>query len=331
MKKIFLTLTAILAACTGWSEDRSPLFFSVHGGMGGTMSPGSFADTHDRPALFGGRLGYQSSEEWSFGAQVAQMTSDATVPTASKVDFTPVTVWAQRDFVWTRLWTPYLVGGVGFSRNSGGAPAASSRTGWTASVGAGLTFRLSDMQDLSVEAGVQQFADGSEQGQDVRLWTGIVSLRFILPESWVPMEPDVEISDADLEVPLVSDEPEPEELDPALLAQEEINRLQKEIDAKRFPAITFDTASAIVQATSFRSLDALGTILRRYPDAKIRIHGYADESTPAADRDPLALARAQVVGTYLTQNFYINENRLVFLGEPTPPPLRMVFETLPTH
>lgn len=331
MRKIFLALTAALAALAGWAEDRSPVFFSIHGGLGGTMSPGSFADTHDRPASFGGRLGYQSSEEWSFGAQLAQMTLDATVPTASQVDFTPVTVWAQRDFLWTRLWTPFVLGSVGFSRNSGGAPAASSRTGWTASVGAGLTFRLSDMQDLAVEAGVQQVANGSEQGQDVLLWTGLIGVRFFLPESWVPIEPDVEISDADLEIPLVSDEPEPEELDPALLAQEDINRLQNEIDANRFPPITFDPASAIVQATSFRSLDALGTILRRYPEAKIRIHGYADESMAAADRDPLALARAQVVGTYLTQNFHINETRLIFLGEPTPPPLRMVFETLPTR
>ena len=94
------------------------------------MSPGSFADTHDRPALFGGRLGYQTSDEWSFGAQVARVVIDANQPTASEVKLTPVTVWAQRDFLWTRLWTPYVLGGVGFSRNAGGGASASSRTGW---------------------------------------------------------------------------------------------------------------------------------------------------------------------------------------------------------
>ncbi len=331
MKKLILALTAALAISTGQAEDRSPVFFSVQGGLGGTMSPGTFSDTHDRPGLFSARLGYQSSEEWAFGAQVSRIGIEAKTSTANEVKFTPVTVWAQRDFLWTRLWTPYVLGSVGVSRNAGGSPADSSRTGWTASVGAGLTFRLSDMQDLSLETVVQQVANGSEQGEAVRLWGALVSFRFFLPESWVPMEPDVEISDADLEIPLVSDEPEPEELDPSLLAQEDINRLNREIDAKRFPPITFDEGSAIVQPASFRSLDALGTILRRYPEAKLRIHGYADESTAAADRDPLALARAQVVGTYLTQNFYINEARLVFLGEPAPPPLRMVFETLPTR
>jgi outer membrane protein OmpA-like peptidoglycan-associated protein len=296
------------------------------------MSPGSFADTHDRPALFGGRLGYQSSEEWSFGAQVAQMASDATVPTASEVDFTPVTVWAQRDFVWTRLWTPYVVGGVGFSRNSGGAPADSSRTGWTASVGAGLTFRLSDMQDLSVEAGVQQVADGSEQGQDVRLWTAngepeVYSCRKV----GFPWNPMWKFPTRIWKSRWSQTNPNRKSWTRPFWPKKRLTDCKRRSTPNGFPAITFDTASAIVQATSFRSLDALGTILRRYPDAKIRIHGYADESTPAADRDPLALARAQVVGTYLTQNFYINENRLVFLGEPTPPPLRMVFETLPTR
>lgn len=331
MKKRFLLITVVLISSGVRSEDRSPVFFSLHGGLGGAMGPRMFADSHKRPSLLGGRLGYQPTEEWSFGAQVTRIVCGAKTATGSEAKFMPVTVWAQRDFLWTRLWTPYVLGTAGFSRNSAGGSAGSSRTGWTAGVGAGMTFRLSDMQDLTLEAAVQEIADGTEQGQNVRLWTGQIGLKFALPESWVPMEPDVEISDADLEIPLVSDEPEPEELDPALLAQEDINRLEREIKSNRYPPITFDSASAIVQPASFRSLDALGTILRRYPETRLRIHGYADDATAAGERESLALARAQVVGTYLSQNFYISEARLVFMGEPTPPPLRMVFDTLPSR
>ncbi len=176
------------------------------------------------------------------------------------------------------------------------------------------------MQDLSFEVGARQFTRATQENKDLQLFDGALVLRFFLPGSWVPMKPAVEISDADLEIPLVADGPEEEELDPMLLAQEELSIFQKEIDAKRIPPIAFESGSAIPQTNSFVSLEMLGTILRRYPDVHVRIYGFADEGYPPENSEVLALARAQVVGTYLVQNFYINEARFLFLGLKPPSP-----------
>lgn len=149
----------------------------------------------------------------------------------------------------------------------------------------------------------------------------------------------MDISDADLEIPLVADEPDVD-LDPTLLAEEELNLLQKEIDDKNVPPITFDTGSPILQTPSFQALDALGAIFRRYPDVRVRIYGFVEEGYSKENAEALALARAQVVGTYIVQTFYLNEARFLYLGErprpPAPPgltppavPRRIEIEAIP--
>ncbi len=320
-------------------EESSPIFIAVQAGAGSASSSGG--GTFRNLALhLGGRMGYELSDRWSVGAQVSSYSLRYDTSPAQGVRLTPLSAWAERDFPWTRLWTPYIVGSLGMSRNKSDVNSANgSNTGWTAGLSLGLKLRLSDLEDLSIEAGGRQFARASADRKDVWLWEGGLVLRFFLPESWVPMKPSVDISDADLEIPLVSDEPEVE-LDPSLLAQEELNLLQKEIINKKMAPITFDSGSAILQTSSFEALDTLGALFRRYPDVRIRIYGFADEGTPKETIETLALARSQVVGTYVIKNFYLNEARFVFVGErpapaaapgapPSAPPRRIEFEAIP--
>ena len=303
------------------AEESSPISLGLQAGTGVPFSPSGFTDLHHNPVILGGRLGYQMSDRWSIGAQVSSYGIGSSTSPSQDIRLTPITVWAQREYPWTRFWTPYLIGGIGLSRNKiDNFSSSESKTGWTLGLSLGIKLRISDMQDLSFEVGARQFTRATQENKDLRLFDGALVLRFFLPESWVPMKPNVDISDADLEIPLVTDEPEVD-LDPTLLAEEELSLLQKEINEKKTPPITFDPGSPILQTSSFQALDALGAIFRRYPDVRFRIYGFVEEGYSKENSEALALARSQVVGTYVVQNFYLNETRFLYLGErPVPPP-----------
>jgi outer membrane protein OmpA-like peptidoglycan-associated protein/opacity protein-like surface antigen len=303
-----------------YAEESSPVSIGLQAGAGSIFSPSGFTEFHKDPVLLGGRLGFQISDRWSVGAQLSSYVVGSSTSPSQDLRLTPLSAWAQREFPWTRLWTPYVLAGFGLSRNKGDSfSSTKSNTGWTAGLSLGLKFKMSGTHDLSIEMGARQFSRATPDQKDLRLFEGGLILRFFLPESWVPRKPNVGISDADLEIPLVSDEPDMD-LDPTLLAEEEINLLQKEIDEKRIPPITFDPGSPILQTTSFQALDALGAIFRRYPDVNVRIYGFVEEGYSKDNGEALALARSQVVGTYVVQNFYLNETRFLFLGERPPPP-----------
>lgn len=322
------------------AEESSPIFLALEAGTGSIFSPSGFAEAHKNPVFIAGRLGYQLSERWAVGAQYANYSIGSDTSPAQGIRMAPLTAWAQREFPWTRFWTPYVIASLGISRNKAeNFSSHVSNTGWATGLSAGLKYNLSETQDISIEVGVRQFSRATLDHKDLRLLDGGVVLRFFLPESWVPMKQNVAISDADLEIPLVSSEPDVE-VDPTLLAQEELNLLRKEIDSKQTPPIAFDRGTAILQTSSFQALDTLGAIFRRYPDVRVRIYGFVDDGESKDNREALALARAQVVGTYVIQNFYLNESRFIFLGSapaspghrgtPTGPiSPRMEFEAIP--
>lgn len=321
-----------LAPLSLLAEDSSPLFLALHAGGGSVFSPAGFNELQKDPLFIGGRIGYQLSDRWTVGGQLSSFSIGSDTSPARDIRLSPLTAWAQREFPWTRLWTPYVLATVGLSRNTSDTSSTGvSNTGWTAGLSVGLKLSLSDMQDVSLEVGARQFSKATADNKDLRLIDAGLVLRFFLPESWVPMTPNVEISDADLEIPLVSDEPEPE-IDSTLLVQEELNLLQNEIEGNKIPPITFDPQSAILQTTSFEALGKLGAIFRKYPDVRVRIYGFAEEGTSQENREALALARAQVVGTYVVQYSYLNETRFLYLGEkpsPTSATKKIEFEALP--
>ena len=338
---VFLSFMVIVPHAL-FAEESSPISLGLQAGVGSVFSPSGFTEFHKDPVLLGGRLGFQLSDRWSVGAQLSSYGIGSSTSPSQDLRLTPLTIWAQREFPWTRLWTPYVLAGIGLSRNKvDNYSSVESNTGWTAGLALGLKLKISDMQDLSIEVGARQFSRATQDKKDLRLFDGGLVLRFFLPESWVPRKPNVDISDADLEIPLVADEPDVD-LDPTLLAEEELSLLQKEIDDKRVPPITFDPGSPILQTTSFQALDALGAIFRRYSDVRVRIYGFVEEGYAKENAEALALARAQVVGTYVVQNFYLNETRFLFLGErplppappglPPPPVLRRIeIEAIPAR
>ncbi len=330
---VFVGLFFLFPSVFLWGEDRSPILFDFQAGVGSVFSPAGLSELFGKTGMLGGRLGHRLSDYWTIGGQYASYRVTSTTSSENDLTLAPITGWVQRDFPWTRLYTPYLLADLGMSRNKRtDLSHQKSQTGWTAGFFLGIRLKISDMQDLALEVGVRQFARVRQNNQDMRTFNGAVSLRFFLPQSWVPLKPEVDISDADLEIPLLANEEEVE-IDPTLLAEEELDRLQNSIDSGRIAPITFDPGSAILQTPSLETLDALGAILRRYPETRVRIYGFIEESYTGTAREALASARAQVVGTYVVRNFYLNEIRLVFMGEKPPAgsSRRITFEPIPTR
>jgi outer membrane protein OmpA-like peptidoglycan-associated protein len=285
------------------------------------FSPSDFSTLHHEPVVVGGRLGYQFSDQWSAGGQFSNYSIGSSTTPSQDVTLQPITAWIQRDFIGTRLWTPYLLASAGVTRNTlDQFSAQESDTGWTAGLAFGLNWRVSEMSDLSLEIGARQFSQATLDHGALRLIDAALILRFYVPESWVPVKSDVDISAAELELPITTEELD-KEIDPGLLAQVELARIQQEIGAGKYPPISFDAGTARLQTTSFEALDTIGAILRRYPDVAVRIFGFVEESYGGEAAEALALARSEVVRTYVVQNFHLNEARLAVLGErPLPPP-----------
>ncbi|WP_375429241.1 OmpA family protein [uncultured Sphingomonas sp.] len=62
-----------------------------------------------------------------------------------------------------------------------------------------------------------------------------------------------------------------------------------------FDRLNFDTGSAVIRTADRPTIDVLARILRAYPNARVRVVGYADARGPAAANADLGRERAQAV------------------------------------
>lgn len=68
----------------------------------------------------------------------------------------------------------------------------------------------------------------------------------------------------------------------------------------QFERLNFDTAKADVRAIDRPTVDGLGTILKAYPNSRVRVVGYADARGDAGANAGLGLNRAKAVAAALT-------------------------------
>ena len=64
--------------------------------------------------------------------------------------------------------------------------------------------------------------------------------------------------------------------------------------------ILFATGKTTLLKPSFKSLDAVGDVLKQYPDLKLDIDGYTDNTGKADKNLALSQGRADAVKTYFT-------------------------------
>lgn len=311
------------------ADNRSKVFFCFQGGMGSVLSPSELKSTDQPPGVFGIKLGGHVSDRWSAGAQYSNHTINPTDLGGQTIRLLPVGAWVQRDYVWVQDWTPFTNYSLGVSRN---ASASRTKTGFMAGAGLGLRYRLSEWNEISTELGFDYFTRATPTtGRGTTVAHALFCFRFYLPESWIPVKPTVDITMAELEVPLVSQFPDPE-IDETVLMKNELDTLQTDMDQGRIPPIAYEPGSAVLLTSSFEALDTVGTILRTHPKTGLRVYGFVEESYQGNARNALSKIRADVVRTYLIQNFRLNEAQVSTYGlkeGETTPFRRMEFEVKP--
>ena len=321
MKRLALlwgvTLLGVFAAR---ADDRSPVFVTIQAGAGMPLGSKDFTDLHKQAVAAGARVGYQTSYRSAIGGQFSNYTIASDTEPAQGVRLQPITAFFEWDWPWTWYFTPYVVANVGVSRNHlDYFGRRIIQTGWTAGAGAGLRLRFSEFGDLAIEVGARQFAKATLDNKNLMVADAALLFQFYLPESWVPRKAPEDLGLEDLEIPIVRQDDLPE-LDESLVLQGKIHRLQQQIKDGEFAPMSFETGGVIFLTTAFNALDQLGAILRLHPDVRVKIFGYAEKNYSGDARQSLAFARAEVVKTYLSQNFRLLDSRLFTEGEKPLPP-----------
>lgn len=78
--------------------------------------------------------------------------------------------------------------------------------------------------------------------------------------------------------------------------------------------VNFAFGTATLQPRATRTLDAVGAVLERYPDARVAIAGHTDATGPDSVNARLSRARAAAVRAYLRDRSGISPDRLVARG-----------------
>jgi outer membrane protein OmpA-like peptidoglycan-associated protein/opacity protein-like surface antigen len=291
-------------------QARSNVSLGIEGGMAVPQSPSDFSSEFDSGQAYGLRIRCGLSERWAAAARFHNETYKGKDLLRDKITIQPVTVEAHRLFAPDSLTHPYVMFGLGLSRNvRNNGPVGERATKAAFSLGAGAEINLTDLTSLTAEAGCRYVGGASPKGKAVQTASLSVLLNFYIPDEWVPrkLKTPLDLTEKPTAV-VISTNPavDPEKK----LAQEELDKVQQDIRDRKIQPIHFETGQSVLLQTSFETLDIVGTILRRYPQFKIRIDGHTDEVGSEEDNMILSQARAEVVRAYLIQNFGLAADKL---------------------
>jgi len=196
---------------------------------------------------------------------------------------------AIRKFRPDSMFSPYLIGGVGYLRadvslpDFGGLPlAGSTSNSGTATAGLGTQINFGDSPwSLRAEYRLRHaFSDGGLTDQ-----MGSIGIQYSFGGTSAPSAPVT----ADEPEPVVYADPEPDDV--ADVREEKF----------AFSNIYFGFDSDVIHPASRRMLDQAASVMTRHPDLQVEIVGFADLSGSERYNMALSLRRAQVVRDYLQQ------------------------------
>ncbi len=307
---LLLTLCALLLAHPLMAEERSHISIGLAGGLCSPQSPSSFSQSYDTSQSFGGLVKFKLKNQWAMSVKFIDHTFKSKSNHAHKINLQPVTAVGHYRFMKKEtFWNPYVSLGLGLSRNKRTLfDQVKTDTKTTFSLGAGVELNLTDLTSVSMELTHQQFAGASNGGHSLQTMSTGLMVNFYIPDSWIPVQLKEPLNLRDIEDRIdlaVSDEENDKRQ-----AQQELDKVQQDIEDKKIPPIHFETGQAVLLPASFETLDIVGTILRRYPHLRVRVTGHTDEVGTEQDNQVLSQARAEVVKAYLTQNFGLPADKL---------------------
>lgn len=222
------------------------------------------------------------------------------------------------NFRTTPLWNPYLFAELGMSHNRSTVfSVTTAREKPVFGLGVGLEIIPTLFNTVGVEVAHRRFGGASPHGYQVSETAVALVLNFTIPDDWIPIRPKTPIKIPDYDDPMYARQAAamaPTNEEEKRHAQEELDKVQRDIRDRKVPPIHFETGQAVLLNASFETLDIVGTILRRYPSFSVLIIGHTDEVGVPEDNEILSLARAEVVRTYLVQNFGLAGEQLSAKG-----------------
>lgn len=310
MKKV-LPLLFLLAAPLWAKQYPSDISVGVEAGI----AAGSLSN-HDQGRIFGGRLKIDLTPEWSAAAKLQSRTFKTKDNPSQRTSLQPLFGAAYYNFRTTPLWNPYLFAELGLSHNRSTVFSLdSAKEGTAFGLGAGVELKPSPFNTFGLELAHRRFASASPGGHQVTETAFGVVVNFYIPDDWIPIRPKTPLKIPDMDDPRYNAAPAaPTQETEKRQAQEELDKVQQDIRDRKVPPIHFETGQAVLLSASFETLDIVGTILRRYPGFSVLIMGHTDDVGEVEDNHILSLARAEVVRSYLIQNFGLPADRLAADG-----------------
>jgi OOP family OmpA-OmpF porin len=228
------------------------------------------------------------------------------------------------NFLPDSLFSPYVIGGVGYLRADvglpdfgGSPPADSTANNATATGGLGLKIRFGDSPwSLRTEWRMRHAFDSDNSLTDHIASIGI-QYNFgggsAAPMAAAAAEPDTDRG-AVIAAPVDSDSdgvPNDRDQCPGTPAGVKVDANGCEIVKLRNVYFGFD--SAVLLATATRMLNESASILKRHPDLQVEIVGFADSRGPESYNMKLSERRADAVRQYL-ENAGVDSSRLASRG-----------------
>jgi outer membrane protein OmpA-like peptidoglycan-associated protein/opacity protein-like surface antigen len=312
MKKPLLLLAALaLPALARPEVHPSKLSLGIEGGRAAS----GLGSQYGTGRLYGTRLRYDIDDRWGVAAHFQSRTYKKKADQTQRTVIQPVTVTGFYNLRAPDYWTPYAFLGLGLGHNRRtvfSVTRTDNKPCWDLGLGAELNFLTS--YSVAIEVAHRSFAGGSDGGHQVTENGVALVLNFRLPDDWVPIRPPAPLKIPDMDDPDARGSAPPLPDVEKRQAQLELDKVQEDIRARKVPPIHFETGQAVLLKASYETLDIVGTILRRYPAFSVVITGHTDEVGTKEDNEILSLARAEVVRTYLVQNFGLPSDKLTAQG-----------------
>jgi outer membrane protein OmpA-like peptidoglycan-associated protein len=286
-------------------EERSPLSLGLEGGLAFPSTPADFSKDYDSGGAYGGRIRYDLRPSWSLAGTFSshrfkEKKGDKIV------FFQPLTLSSYSTFI---RWGPWRCHGavhLGVNRHKQDVETKEETgTSLTYGLGIGMEINLTDLTSAGIDYRLNQFPGGVFSGKPARDTSVIFLVNFYIPQSWAPSQFEGPLKFREIEIA-----PTPQIADNIKQAQEELDQVQQDIRDRKIPPIHFETDQVVLLPASFEPLDIVGTILRRHLDLSIRIDGHADEVGTEDYNKVLSQDRANVVRTYLIENFSLSADKL---------------------
>ena len=170
--------------------------------------------------------------------------------------------------------------------------------------GIAADFKVSDAVSLGLEVNANTLSDhynSKKAGNADWYFNGLVGLRINLGKTYTKIDPPAPVPEPEPE-PVVEPEPQPV---PQPVVQPKVEPLKREI--------FFVINKWEIRESEQQKVKDIADYMKKYPNAKVTITGYADEETGNdAINDKLAANRADMVVKVLREEYGISESRISY-------------------